>query len=526
MTGASRFSRLVGGNEVSTNLKTKSIRGGAVAMVAECTDFVIRLGSVAVLARLLMPEYFGLLSMVTAITSIAERFKDLGFSTATIQKKEITHEQVSTLFWLNAAAGVVMMLLLAGLAYPVSLFYSDARLIPITLAIAISFPLGGMAIQHQALLRRQMKYTQLAAIQIGANVLSLSLAIIMALKGYGYWALVAREVSRIVFMAAGNWLCMPWVPGPPSRHAGVGSMLRMGGDVTAFNIVWLLSSSMDTVLIGKFLGAVSLAFYRQGFQLGLAPVNQLSARAQDIAQSALSRLQHDPEKYRRYYRKFLSVLSLLTMPLAVFLAVYAEPLVRVVLGARWIEATPILQLFAIAALIRPAAATPGAVMLSCGHSRRFFWLGLSGAVGLVLFFVGGIHWGPVGIASAYVCSLYLFLVPKLCSSFKRTPITVGLFFSSIARPLSASVVMGIMLALLRQARLVQGAFGELCLGIVVGALVYFGLWMVMPGGRSELRDLIADLSGQIGFRGFFRRKTAGRTLRVKANLKTSLSAHG
>jgi O-antigen/teichoic acid export membrane protein len=138
-------------------------------MVAECADFAIRLGSVAVLARLLVPEYFGLLSMVTAITSIAERFKDLGLSNATIQKREITHEQVSTLFWLNAGMGVAMMLVVAGLAYPVSLFYADARLIPITSAIAIGFPLSGMAIQHQALLRRQMKFTQLAAIQISAS---------------------------------------------------------------------------------------------------------------------------------------------------------------------------------------------------------------------------------------------------------------------------------------------------------------------------------------------------------------------
>ena len=173
-----------------------------MALVAECIDFAIRFGSVAVLARLLVPEYFGLLSMVTAITSIAERFKDLGLSSATIQKKEITHEQVSTLFWLNAGVGLATMLLVVGLAYPVSLFYSDARLISITAAITISFPLSGMAIQHQALLRRQMKFAHLAGIQIGSSVLSFALAIIMALKGFGYWALVAREVTRSVFMAA------------------------------------------------------------------------------------------------------------------------------------------------------------------------------------------------------------------------------------------------------------------------------------------------------------------------------------
>ena len=506
MTGAERFSRLVSGASVATNLKTKSVRGGAVAMAAECTDLVIRMGSVAILARLLIPEYFGLLSMVTAITSIAERFKDLGLSNATIQKKDITHEQVSTLFWVNSGLGVAMMLMVVGLAYPVSFFYSDTRLIPITLAIALSFPLSGMTIQHQALLRRQMKFTHMAAIQIGSSILSLILAVVMALQGFGYWALVAREVSRSVFMAGGSWLCMPWVPGAPSRQAGVGSMLKFGGNLTGSNLLTFLSTSMDQVLIGKLFGPVSLGFYRQGYQLVLAPITQLSYPVQLVGEAALSRLQHDPERYRRYYQKLLSILSLVTMPLVVFLVVYSEPFVRVVLGDRWIAATPIFQVLAIAALIRPSAATAAGVMLTCGHSRKFLWLGLSTSIALVLFFVAGIPWGPVGIAWAHVWSVYLLLVPKLYWSFKGTPISLRLFFTSICKPLAASVLMGIVLMALRAAKLVPGAFGDLCLGVVVGALVYLGFWMVMPGGRTELRDLIADLSEPIHSLGFFRRK--------------------
>jgi PST family polysaccharide transporter len=503
MTGVARFSRLVEGDGVAANLKTKSVRGGIVALVAESADFAIRFGSVAVLARLLVPEYFGLLSMVTAFTSIADRFKDLGLSMATIQRKEITHEQVSTLFWLNAGVGVAMMLGVFGCAYPLSLFYSDARLIPITAAIAISFPLSAMAIQHQALLRRQMKFTELAVVQIGSSILSLALAITMALKGFGYWALVAREVSRSVFMAAGTWVFMPWIPARPSRQAGVGSMLRFGGDVSASNLVWLLCSSLDQVLIGKLFGAVPLGFYRQGFQLVLAPVNQLSFPIQTVGEAALSRLQHDSEKYRRYYRKLLTILSLFTMPLVVFLAVYAGPFIRFTLGERWIGATPVFQVLTIAALLRPATATTAGVMLTCGHSRKFFWLSAITSVALALGFLAGIPWGPVGIAWAQVWSVYLLLVPTLYWSFKRTPISVGLFFSTIARPLTASLAMGIVLALFRKAGVVQGATEELFLGAVASVPVYFGFWMAMPGGPSNLRDLIADLSGPINAFAFF-----------------------
>ena len=125
-------------------------------------------------------------------------------------------------------------------------------------------------------------------------------------------------------------------------------------------------------MIGRFFGAVPLGFYRQAFQLVLAPINQLTFPAQVVGEAALSRPQNDAQKFRRYYHKLLSILSMFTMPLAVFLAVYAEPFIRVALGQRWIGATPIFQVLAIAALLRPAAATAAGVMLTCGHSRKFF----------------------------------------------------------------------------------------------------------------------------------------------------------
>jgi PST family polysaccharide transporter len=190
---------------------------------------------------------------------------------------------------------------------------------------------------------------------------------------------------------------MPWVLGTASRRAGIGSMLRFGGDLTVTNLVWFLCSSMDQILIGKLFGAVPLGFYRQGFQLVLAPINGLSFPVQVVGEAALSRLQHDPDKYRRYYQKLLSILSLFTMPFVVFLAVYAEPLVRVALGDRWIGATPIFQVLAIAAFIRPAATTAGGVMLTRGYSRRFFWIGLLNSVALAQLPRFGFFSGPVWV---------------------------------------------------------------------------------------------------------------------------------
>ncbi|MBV9674583.1 MAG: oligosaccharide flippase family protein, partial [Verrucomicrobia bacterium] len=205
MDGAERFRKLIDADRVSKDLKQTSVRGGFFSVGAEATDFVLRFGSILVFSRVLSPEYFGLYGMVVAVTLIFDRFKDLGLVNATVQKKDITHEQVSALFWINGAAGIVLMFIVMALAYPIAVFYKDMRLMPIALAQATTFPLAALALQHQALLRRQMRFGRIASIQVTVNLLSIGCGLFLALRGFGYWALVIREVSRNLFILIGTW---------------------------------------------------------------------------------------------------------------------------------------------------------------------------------------------------------------------------------------------------------------------------------------------------------------------------------
>ncbi len=498
MTTAARFERLMREPPGGAELKSRTLRGGAFAMGAEAVEFFLRLGSLVVLARLLLPEHFGLIAMVTALTSIAERFKDLGLSIATVQRERITHEQVSTLFWVNALAGVVLVLVVAALAWPIARFYDEPRLFAVTLAIASSFFWSGITVQHQALLRRQMKFSRIALIQVGSSALSVVVAIVLALLDFGYWALVAREVSRGVFMALGSWLFMPWIPGAPARSEGIRSMLVFGGDVTAFNLVAFLASSLDQILIGKLFGATPLGLYRQGVNLVLAPIVQLTYPVNSVAESALSRLQGEPEKYRRYYVRILGTLSLATMPLAAFLAVFAEEIVRVALGPKWLAAAEFFRILAFAAFLRPAMSTPGFVMVTQGKSRRYFWWGLWGSVVLAALVAAGSHWGPVGVAWAQVVSTYLLLLPTLYWGLKDTPIGLGDFAAAVYRPLLASIAMAAALYALKQVSLLAGhPLATLLGGAVLAIPLYFGTWLLMPGGRDYLSNLLGHIASLV-----------------------------
>jgi O-antigen/teichoic acid export membrane protein len=493
MSKAARFQRLTGGSGPNVTLKVTSVRGGAWTMAAEGADFVLRFVSIAVLARLLVPEYFGIVGMVTAITAVADRFKDLGLSIATVQRDEVTHEQVSTLFWVNAGLGFLTAVLVAGLAFPIASFYGDSRLVLVTLSIAATFLWDGLAIQHLALLRRTMRFSRIAAIQVGASVGSIAVAILLATQGWGYWALVAREVSRSVFATVATWACCPWVPGRPSRQTGVKAMVKFGTHMTAVQLAYILSANFGQILIGRSFGAVALGIYRQASQLASAPLNQLTNPIFTVSESALSRLQHDAAKYRRFFRKLVTLLSLCTMPPLVLLLVYSDDLVLLMLGRKWIEAAPILRILVIGSFLSPVATAASAVMVTCGYSRRFVALGLMNAAGLMIFSLAGLPWGVRGVAFASIWALYLLLIPRLNFGFKDTPVSTRLFFEAVARPMAASLVMGVALIVLRDASLASSLLGNLGLGASVGAVVYFGAWAFMPGGAAELKGLGADL---------------------------------
>ena len=280
--------------ELKGDLGGRSLRGGSSLVVSEIGCNIFRLLGTVILARLLTPEHFGLVGMVTALTAFAEMFKDLGLGTATIQKKEITHEQISTLFWVNTGAGIAIMLVLAAAAPLISWFYHDTRLIWITIAISSTFLFGGMTIQHQALLRRQMYFSRLASITVLSTGLSTVIGIAMAWQGFEYWALVVKEASRAIIQAGATWALAHWIPGLPRRGAGVRTMFQTGSHVTGFNILVFASRNLDQVLLGKFWGPGAVGLYRQAGMLLMLPGSLFSYPITYVLTPALSALQSDP----------------------------------------------------------------------------------------------------------------------------------------------------------------------------------------------------------------------------------------
>jgi O-antigen/teichoic acid export membrane protein len=447
--------------------------------------------------------------MVTSLTAFAERFKDLGLSTATVQKKNITHEQVSALFWINVSIGTIIMLAIAALSPVIAWFYADHRLVWISLAISSSFFFGGLTVQHQSILQRQMLFARLAWIQIVSSVLSIIVAIGLAWYGFGYWALVWKEVSRSLFIAAGTLLLCRWRPGLHLRCPEIVSILHFGKNITGFNIIYFFSHSLDHILIGKYWGASPLGLYRQAYQLMSLPINQIQGPVQYVALPALSALQNDTGKYRQCYKKIVSILAFLSMPLAIYLAVYSKELILLLLGEKWIGSADIFRVLAIAVFIKPVASTCGFVMVSCDKTKRYFLWGVINAVSVIIAFCIGISWGPIGVAVAYAINAYVILFPSLWYGFKGTPISPSMFFQTISLPVFSSIIMGILLIIISPQIMLSNSFLEIILSLVLALFIYLGVWLILPGGREKLVEYFSYLLASFKFTTPFATESPG-----------------
>ena len=394
-----------------TDLKRRSVRGGFATLSAQALKFVIQTATTMVLARLLSPRDFGLQGMVVAMTGILGLFQDLGLGMATVQRIEVTHEQTSTLFWINVAAGVILATVCAASAPLLVAFYHEPRLYWIVVISGGTFIFSGLAAQHSALLARGMRFVALANIGVLSLTVGSATGIVMALLGYRYWSLVGMAMASSVAGTVSVWLSVPWVPGPPRRGAGVRSMLRFGGMAACTSFLSFLAWNAEKILLGRFWGADALGLYGRAYQLVTWPVQQFERSLCGIAFPALSRIQHDAERLSKSFLTAYSLHLSLTIPITITCVLFAEEIVGITLGDKWMAAAPIFRLLAPVAVVFAVANPFSWLVMSTGRIGRALSMSAATTPLVILGILLGLGHGPTGVALAYSSAMTLLLIP-------------------------------------------------------------------------------------------------------------------
>lgn len=475
------------------DLRRRSVRAGTATVVSQGLRFAFQMVSTVVLARLLSPADFGLIAMVTAITNFALVFSHLGLSTATVQHEAISHSQVSGLFWVNAGFGLLVALIVVAASPLLTWFYQEPQLTSVASLLSLTFVFSGLAVQHRALLTRKMRFVAIGIADVVGVASGVVVAIVAAMFGAGYWALVIMHVTTQLASMVGFWIAERWRPRFTVPWREIVPLLKFGSRISAFNIVNYFSRNGDNVLIGRFLGSVELGFYTKAYNLMMLPVRQIRGPIYSVGLPALSRLQKDPDRYRSYYLRIVHLTAFLSVPMALFLGAFAYEVIGIMLGPDWLEAAAVFRILALSAAMQPVTGTSGMVMQSLGLGKRQFRLGLVRAIAFIASFAAGIPWGIGGVAIGFTVVYYLSVLPVLHFAFKGTPVSVRGFLSAIWIPGVAAIVMVVGSRAAVNVLVDPDEWLRLLLGFPIAAALYFGVHLLLPGGPAVLREFLSDL---------------------------------
>jgi PST family polysaccharide transporter len=424
---------------LQTDLKGRSVRGGLLTLTSQGAQFVLQSVATVTLAHMLTPADFGLVAMVTAVTGLGQSFADLGLSEATIQHPEINHEQVSKLFWVNVTIGFVFTAITASLAPFLAWFYHEPRLKVITFVVSLTFLIGGLRVQHDALLRRNMRFLALAIRDVTACVVAVPTAIFLAWRGAGYWAIVALPLILNATGMTLTWVMARWIPSLPRRNTRIRPLVAFGGNVAASYLTFNFTHSADSILIGWYWGAGPLGLYSRAMNLLLLPVRQLGTPARAVAVPAFSRVQGDPDRLARFYLRATNLIVWITAPIFGFLFVAATPVIVLTLGRQWRAAGPVFQILAIFALGQLLYESLVWLFVSRGQSKRLLKLALIMCPITVASYAIGLPFGIRGVALSGALTMLIVFPWILKFSFHGTMLTLRRLGKELFYPVIVSL---------------------------------------------------------------------------------------
>ncbi len=475
-------------------LRARSVRGGTLSLLSQAAKFGSMSITTIALARILTPSDFGIVAFAMAFVSIGYLFKDLGLADATVQRPLITREQVSNLVWWSIGIGIGVAALLAIAAVGIGTLIDDPRFVPVMAALSLLALFGGLTLQHQALLRRRMRFSALAIVEIVASIGACVIAVTAGLLGAGVWSLVAFQLVLSGFFAVGVWIAVGWLPARPTPGTGAGRMLLFGVHLTTSNSLRILVHSIDKALVFWKGGAETLGYYSKAYNLLILPIQQLTLPIHGVAVSTLSRIAGDTPRYRSYYRRGLLMLASAAFPGMAWFVVSADHVIPIALGDQWDQSIPLFRLLAPAGIATALDASVMWVYVTADRADKQFRWGVGSTIAAIIALAIGINWGAPGVAIALSAVLMGSRLVEYPYCFKGTGITIGTLVSALWRPTVASLAaMGAAWFVGLQLRTDLGDFPSVLAEAGVFGVVYALVWSLAPGGIPEVRRALSLL---------------------------------
>lgn len=393
------------------SLKKKAIGGVKWTTASTVIVTILQLAQMSILARFLEPGDFGLMAIMMVVIGFSQAFQDMGISNAIIQRQEISHTQLSSLYWLNIIAGAVLTLIVIAIAPLVAIFYEEPRITSLMILLSSTFILVAIGNQYRVLCQKNMNFRTMEIINVSTSIVSLVVAAVMAYKGYGVLTLVCAMITQ----AGLSSLLFLWIglkhyhkPSLVYKHSELEGFYGFGMYQMGERSINYIGANADKIIIGKLVGVEAVGFYNLAWQLVIFPVSKINPIVNKIAFPLYSRIQSNPDALNRYYYIVVKALSLVTIPLLTFLIFFSDEIVEIVFGKGWSTTAEIIPILAVIGIFRAVGNPGGAVILAKGRANIGFWWNLFWSSVIVLGLLISLSISP-SLDTAIYALLILYL---------------------------------------------------------------------------------------------------------------------
>ncbi|RZM81180.1 colanic acid exporter [Pseudoalteromonas rubra] len=416
------------------SLKNNAITGVKWTTVSMLTVTILQLLQLSILARYLDPADFGLMAILMVVIGFSQAFMDMGVSSAIIHRQKITKSQLSSLYWLNILSGALLAIIIVILAPLIASFYEEARLANLLMLLSSVFLIVAFGNQYRVLCQKELLFNLMAKVEIIAAVFSFIVAVYSAYSGWGVYALVFAMLtqaltSSVLFLYVG--LEKFHTPTFSYKHSELKGFYSFGLFQMGERSVNYISANIDKLLIGKLIGFQAVGFYNMAWQLIVFPTAKINPIVNKVAFPVYAKIQNDQDALNRYYSMSVKVLSLLTVPILIFLSFFSNDIVLILFGEGWEQTAILVTVLAFVGIGRALGNPGGALILALGRADVGFWW--------------NVFWAITISITLFVVLLYFKSIEAVAFALLFLSVTVGIIWHILIAKIGRISYLGIFL---------------------------------------------------------------------------------
>jgi O-antigen/teichoic acid export membrane protein len=488
---------------MTENFEGRVVRGVIWKFASAATMQLSRIVTAVLLARLLSPDDYGVAGMVLVASALVLVFADLAFGAALVQREHLSDADRSTVFWTNALTGAVFTVCGIALSGPIADFYHTPAVKPLFAVFSLTFFVTALSGTQSALLSREMDFRSLELRRMIAYVAGAIVGIAIAATGGGAWAIIIQQLTIAAGSTALLFVATPWRPAFLFSMKSLRSLGGFSARIFVSRILFYLNRNIDNILVGRYLGAAALGMYALAYNVMLMPFSQIASPIQEVLYPAFARMQQEPERIARGWLRVNRMVGAISIPALLGLIVVAPDLIPVLLGGKWEPAVRVVQVLSWVGLLQSLQRMNSSILQARDKTQALLRYSIIVLAASLAAFVGGLHWGVVGVAAGYAISSTIVEPYYTWITLRSIDLKPATFLASLRGVAEAAVVMTAAVYGLRSLLVSAGmpAAPRLVLCILAGAAVYLPLCAL----RSP--ELVAEFDG-------IRRRLRGRRVAV------------